>query len=658
VSGRRYALARGTAATCSYANKVTIYNCRISHAAGIASRANERIDTLERKVVSVVTEMQATLNAFYSEYQEENTLRKANEELSAAEREWEQKFGRFKEVREIAANIIDIVGSGFIGVQALTDATERHALRTPRYWLAPASLAVAALLSAQKDVYHSSIDSALRLDRSKAALFMALLLRHQERGKIVEERVDVFLSGLDPTDLPRDFQVVIDAVTSNALGPDSAPRLTSQLNEWYQDAGRSREAEAKAVDEWKRRLLSLAATHDYAKDFPFLAQASPDWPGLSERHTVNTAIERAAEHFPRRFADGADVSSDLGTKIGVLLRSLAETPDPAEEECLRKIRGAKAVIETRNRDAAKRRMDSEDADRAGLLNIESMMSTAAFPKPEEGRLPPPTPTELLAIMLSKRLISTAAQRLGADLPPLDEVQVTIDLGRWKWDGAFSCTAGVAAPAAQASAHVARLRAELEEQAQNQRRRFKRAATWTGLGAGLPVTGLVIAALTASTATAAELGTVAALIFAGGLGVLSRFAGPLLVRFGNAGGDPVEDAEKQLDGIAGDLERFLAQDRHSRELLPQLRKYLQDLRLSHVSAATRRVAETELPWSRSLPEWTPRPPRRPGLAQGADSPPGLSAGQPPAVPPAAGLAEGPADGPSAASETDGPDPDEA
>jgi hypothetical protein len=626
---------------------------QVSHAAGIASRANQRIDTLERKIVSVVTEMQTTLNAFYSEYQEETTLRTAHEELSAAEREWEQKFGRYKEVREIAANVIDIVGSGFIGVQALTDATERHALRTPRYWLAPASLAVAALLSAQKDVYHSAINRALDLDRSKTALFMALLLRHQERGKVVEEWVDIFLSELDPTELPRDFQVVIDAVTSNALGPDSAPRLTRQLNELYQDAGRSRDAEAKAVGEWKRRLLSLAATHDYAKDFAFLAGASEDWPALRERHTVNTAIEQAATHFPSRFADGADVSSDLGTRIGLLLRSLADTPDPAEEECFRRIRAAKAVIETRNRAAAQRRIEAEDADRADQLNIVSLVSTAAFPKPEEGRLPPPTPTELLAIMLSKRLIGAAAQQLDGDIPPLDEVQVTIDVERWKWEGAFSCAAGGAAPAAQASAHVALLRAELERQAQNQTRRFKRAATWTGLGAGLPVTGLVVAALTASAASAAELGTAAALIFAGGLGVLSRFAGPLLVRFGNTDGDPVEAAKKQLDGIADDLDRFLTQDRRSREFLPQLRKYLQDLRLDQVQAATRHVTEAELPQSRSLPEWTPRPPRRHGQIQGADGPPGLSARQPPAVPPAGEIA----DGSRAAEDTDGHDPGE-
>jgi hypothetical protein len=178
---------------------------QFTHVMGIANRANERIDNFERKVAPAIAEIKATLNEFYSKYQEEVTLRRANEELSAAEREWEQKFGRYREVREIAANIIDIVGNGFIGAQALTDATERHALRTPRYWLAPATLAVAALLSGREDAYHSSMESALDLDRSKTALFMALLLREQQRGQVVEKWVDTYLSGLDPTDLPKGF---------------------------------------------------------------------------------------------------------------------------------------------------------------------------------------------------------------------------------------------------------------------------------------------------------------------------------------------------------------------------------------------------------------------------------------------------------------------
>jgi hypothetical protein len=455
---------------------------------------------------------------------------------------------------------------------------------------------------------------------------------------------------------PRDFQVVIDAVTSNALGPDSAPRLTRQLNEWYQDAGRSRDAEAKAVGEWKRRLLSLAAAHDYAKDFPFLARASQDWAALLERHTVNTAIEQAATHFPRRFDEGADVSSDLGTQIGSLLRGLAETPDPAEEECLRKIRAAKAVIETRNEAAAQRRIEAEDSDRADLLNIGSMVSTAAFPKPEDGRLPPPTPTELLAIMLSKRLISAAARGLDADLPPLDELKVTISGGRWEWDGAFSCALGAPAPSAQASDQVARLRAHLDEQAENHKRRFKRIAARTSLGAGLPVIGLVIAALNASAVTAAELGVVAAVIFVAGVGIVSRSAGPMFVQIANASGEAVDAAEKHLNGVAGDLDRFLTQDRRSRESLPQLRKYLQDLRLDQVSAATKHVAEPGLPRSRRLPEWTPHPPRRDDMIQGTDGLPGLSglsARQPPTVPPAAGITGGP----PVAEAADGEDPDQ-
>ena len=38
------------------------------------------------------------------------------------------------------------------------------------------------------------------------------------------------------------------------------------------------------------------------------------------------------------------------------------------------------------------------------LNIVAMVSQSAFPQPDDGQLPAPTVTELLAIMLSKGLI--------------------------------------------------------------------------------------------------------------------------------------------------------------------------------------------------------------------------------------------------------------
>ena len=91
---------------------------------------------------------------------------------------------------------------------------------------------------------------------------------------------------------------------------------------------------------------------------------------------------------------------------GLLLRHLAEDADPSEHQILQKVRRAEAVIETQDDAAAERRVAAEEADRTRALNILSLVTRAAFPP---GRRQSPTMTELLAIVLSQRFISEAAE---------------------------------------------------------------------------------------------------------------------------------------------------------------------------------------------------------------------------------------------------------
>ena len=111
-------------------------------------------------------------------------------------------------MRELAADIIFIVDNGYIRRSVIVDATERLAIRTPRYWLAPAVVAVAAWLKDDEALYLNSISSALNLDPGKTALFMILLLRHQERAGAMREWIGRYLVGLEPTNLPTDFAVI------------------------------------------------------------------------------------------------------------------------------------------------------------------------------------------------------------------------------------------------------------------------------------------------------------------------------------------------------------------------------------------------------------------------------------------------------------------
>jgi hypothetical protein len=50
-------------------------------------------------------------------------------------------------------------------------------------------------------------------------------------------------------DLPRHFQVVIDAATGNALGGGAAPRLVKQLSEWYGEERARQDISDAAVGE-------------------------------------------------------------------------------------------------------------------------------------------------------------------------------------------------------------------------------------------------------------------------------------------------------------------------------------------------------------------------------------------------------------------------
>ena len=127
--------------------------------------------------MGAISELQQTVDTFVTEYRRDRTVQNAYNELTEAKSELEQSFGRYKEVRELAADIIFIVDSGYIRRSVIVDATERLAIRTPRYWLAPAVVAVAAWLKDDEGLYLDSISSALNLDPGKTALFMILLLR-------------------------------------------------------------------------------------------------------------------------------------------------------------------------------------------------------------------------------------------------------------------------------------------------------------------------------------------------------------------------------------------------------------------------------------------------------------------------------------------------
>jgi hypothetical protein len=572
------------------------------------------VERVERKQDA----LQATVDRNQAQYERDRRVQNAYNELAVAQRQWTERFGRYGEARDLAASIIDAVGSAHISRAVIVDVTERLAVQTPRYWVAQATLAVAAWLDDNQRQHHEALDFALALDDGKASLFMALVLRDAGRDDVLQEWLDDYLSGLDPVNLPAHFQVVIDAVTGGALGGGSAPRLVRRMADWYSDAEGRQDIAADAVGEWKRRLLSLAGAAGHAghaarhgqRDLSVLA-ASPAWQALNARNAANSAIEGAARHFRARFAAGADVSADVREHLAALLHDLAQTPDPAEEEYLRVIRENKAMTKAGgDLTAARALVAADEAGRAGTLNIVSMVSRAAFPTPADGRLPRPTVTELLAIMSSRRLIVIAADSLREELPPVGSVAVRVG-GERPWDATFSCATEADRSRAglhrQASEEARRICDQVAADAGRRQGRLRRLSNWVcpaalvaaaGLGsasfiAGLPPPDLILPAFGLAVPAIAGMSQI-----------------PKVVRrAAKKASQEQADVRDQLTTVAGQLADAWDQDRRGAGALPELRGFLRGLTAEHVHAATRPVTSPAPPRTREFPAWTPRPPRQ-------------------------------------------------
>jgi hypothetical protein len=606
----------------------------LRHQVGTVSRFGDRLRSVEQTVEGIPSAlhdltrrqqaMQNTLDNFIQKYERDRVVQGAHNELTVAEREWQAKFGRYEDARNMAASIIDVVSSGHIDRAVVLDVTERLAIQTPRYWVAQATLAVAAWLGDDQQQHREALDYALRLDYEKTSLFMALLLRDQERDDALQEWLSAYLTRLTPVRLPRHFQVVIDAATGKAFGAGTAPRLGQQMGEWYLDEGGRQDIFDATVSDWKRRLLNLGASGEQPR-FPLLTANEQAWKALSGRHEASRAIEEAARYFPERFAIGAQVSGDIRQELAGLLADLARTEDPDEEELRGRINLNRAITLAKgDLEAARAMVVGDEESRRRTLNIVGMVSQAAFPAHAGGQRPAPGVTELLAITLSRQFIVAAVDELRADLPDVGTVEITVVVGQRSWSCRFECEdpASRTRPAlrGQAEEQAAKAGAQIDREARRRLSTLEWLKKW-GCPSGLiAAVGLGVAAFIPPDPHALVVPAFVVLV-PSVLG-LSRLG--TVVRRAEAQTEVEKRAVKgQFDAAAEELADLFAADTSSAEVhLPGLRRYVLGLTQESVGAATRPVSAAPLPKTRDFPSWTPRPPRRYPEIEAEDDPSSL------------------------------------
>ena len=125
----------------------------------------------------------------------------------------DREFGHYSVVRRTSVGLLQGFDVGNISNAVATNVAEELMIQTPRYWLAPALVALAAWSHDRQDIAEKSVQEAFSRDRHKTSLFFTLVLRSQGRMSGSVRWLRLYMASLDPSELTREFAVAVVART-------------------------------------------------------------------------------------------------------------------------------------------------------------------------------------------------------------------------------------------------------------------------------------------------------------------------------------------------------------------------------------------------------------------------------------------------------------
>ena len=171
--------------------------------------------------------------------------------------ELETTYGHYAEVRRRTTGVLQALDTGVVSHETIQDTTEEVMVASPRYWLAPALVALAAWSRHDRSLADRALAEALRRDVAKTSLFMSLVLRRYRRPAAARWLAQ-FFARQDPTALGREFIVVLDAMATGGYGIEGRAIATVEVTAWLKELSIARGSSTSRCDAGARRSRRCA----------------------------------------------------------------------------------------------------------------------------------------------------------------------------------------------------------------------------------------------------------------------------------------------------------------------------------------------------------------------------------------------------------------
>ncbi|MGN1480488.1 hypothetical protein [Porcipelethomonas sp.] len=352
-----------------------------------------------------------------------NAKSNSQQRLIQIRQELEKKFGHYDVVRRTTTGILQADDLGIVKKSTITNATEELMITTPRYWLAPCLVALAAWINDQPELAEKAVNEALKRDDEKTSLFWALICRRADRKSSSLKWTQRYLANQDAEDLDRKTIIILDAFASGLLGADSEGVISRQMTEWLDYLSEKPGFVEQQTKQWSE-AISLKKK-PYSGSYTYLTKYSKTWPVLQQIMEGAMLHAELLEYFTNIFNQEASTDS-LKEQLDNILNDLVNDFDEEEVPLRKEEKYNQFVVDFEgDEDRASKYMKMEESAFDEHKDFTQLLTDAAM-KPESSHSS--VSTQKFAIALSKGWISNAYNDIVAknrmNIP--NEIEINVD----------------------------------------------------------------------------------------------------------------------------------------------------------------------------------------------------------------------------------------
>ena len=339
---------------------------RVTMELGHVSNEVSAVGMLQQQTQGELAQLRADFLAFTQQSERRANLQRAETKIGVLQDKLEHEFGHHKVVRRTATGLLQAFDVGIVSEESVRSVSEELMIQTPRYWLAPALVALAAWSADEQSLCERAVAEAYRRSPTKTALLFTLVLRRQNRLESSARWLQHYLKAQDPSALDRDFAVILEAVAQGGFGPGGRAIVDETLTAWT-EALNDAAAHASQVATWRAEVKAHrgpVATHD----FPALAAISPQWPQLRDALSGAEGHRPLLEKYRSLMSEPVSPQDRIEDAMDDILDRLVKEYDNEELPLRREIAYNQAVVDRDGNTAAAR----SDAD-LGAASYEETM---------------------------------------------------------------------------------------------------------------------------------------------------------------------------------------------------------------------------------------------------------------------------------------------